>query len=47
MRFATLCSGIGAPEVACDGPRYKALDNSMAVPCVEFILRNLKETQDV
>ena len=26
---------------ACDGPRYKALGNSMAVPCVEFILRNL------
>lgn len=28
---------------ACDGPRYKALGNSMAVPCVEFILRNLME----
>ena len=26
---------------ACDGPRYKALGNSMAVPCVEFILHNL------
>ena len=24
-----------------DGPRYKAIGNSMAVPCVEFILRNL------
>ncbi|HOH51951.1 MAG TPA: DNA cytosine methyltransferase, partial [Candidatus Hydrogenedentes bacterium] len=28
---------------ACDGPRYKALGNSMAVPCVEFILRNLRD----
>jgi DNA (cytosine-5)-methyltransferase 1 len=26
---------------ACDGPRYKALGNSMAVPCVEWILGNL------
>ena len=26
---------------AKDGPRYKALGNSMAVPCVEFILHNL------
>ena len=28
---------------ACDGPRYKALGNSMAVPCVHFILGNLME----
>ena len=28
---------------ACDGPRYKALGNSMAVPCVQFILGNLME----
>ena len=26
-----------------DGPRYKALGNSMAVPCVEWILRGLLE----
>lgn len=30
---------------ACDGPRYKALGNSMAVPCVEFILHNLLITE--
>ena len=29
---------------AADGPRYKALGNSMAVPCVEFILAHLKAT---
>lgn len=29
---------------AADGPRYKALGNSMAVPCVEFILTHLKAT---
>lgn len=28
---------------ACDGPRYKALGNSMAVPCVQFILGNLQK----
>ena len=28
---------------ACDGPRYKALGNSMAVPCVQFILENLQK----
>ena len=28
-------------EICPDGPRYKALGNSMAVPCVEFILHNL------
>ena len=26
-----------------DGPRYKALGNSMAVPCVQFILGNLRD----
>jgi DNA (cytosine-5)-methyltransferase 1 len=28
---------------ACDGPRYKALGNSMAVPCIQFILENLQK----
>jgi DNA (cytosine-5)-methyltransferase 1 len=28
---------------AADGPRYKAIGNSMAVPCVAWILGNLKE----
>ena len=28
---------------ACDGPRYKALGNSMAVPCVQFVLGHLRE----
>ena len=30
---------------AADGPRYKALGNSMAVPVVEYILRRIMEVQ--
>ena len=32
---------------AADGPRYKAIGNSMAVPCVKFIYNNLKEADNV
>lgn len=39
MTYATLCSGIGAPECA--------IGNSMAVPCVRFIYNNLKEANNV
>jgi DNA (cytosine-5)-methyltransferase 1 len=28
---------------AADGPRYKALGNSMAVPCMAWIGRRIKE----
>lgn len=31
---------------AADGPRYKALGNSMAVPCVGWILHRIAELQD-
>jgi len=32
FRFASVCDGISA-----DGPRYKALGNSMAVPVMRWI----------
>ena len=35
--------GDGWLRSVADDPRYKALGNSMAVPCVEFILGNLME----
>ena len=46
MRYGSVCSGIEAASVAwkgkpvseCpDGPRYKALSNSMAVPVMRWI----------
>ena len=46
MRYLSVCSGIEAATVAwhglgwkpaADGPRYRALGNSMAVPCMWWI----------
>jgi site-specific DNA-cytosine methylase len=49
LKYGSVCSGIEAASVAweplgwkpaseCpDGPRYKALGNSMAVPCMAWI----------
>jgi site-specific DNA-cytosine methylase len=34
MKYGSICSGI---EAASDGPRYKALGNSMAVPVMKWI----------
>jgi len=34
MKYGSICSGI---EAASDGPRYKALENSMAVPVMKWI----------
>jgi DNA (cytosine-5)-methyltransferase 1 len=31
------------PENCPDGPRYKAIGNSMAIPCVKFIADRIKE----
>ena len=40
----TLISWRGKPADQCpDGPRYKALGNSMAVPCMEWIGNKIKE----
>ena len=40
----TLISWRGKPAEQCpDGPRYKALGNSMAVPCMEWIGNKIKE----
>jgi len=40
----TLISWKGKPKEECpDGHRYKALGNSMAVPCMEWIGRRIKE----
>jgi hypothetical protein len=35
--FGTVCSGTFRNKPAADGPRYKALGNSMAVPCIRWI----------
>lgn len=37
MRFGSVCSGIEAASECPDGPRYKALGNSWAVPVVRWI----------
>ena len=40
----TLISWRGKPAEQCpDGPRYKALGNSMAVPCMEWLGKKIKE----
>jgi DNA (cytosine-5)-methyltransferase 1 len=41
----TLCPYRGKP--AADGPRYKALGNSMAVPCMSWIGRRIKEVDSL
>ena len=30
-------------KLQCDSSRYKALGNSIAIPCVEFIMKKIKE----
>ena len=32
---------------ASDSARYRALGNSVAIPCVEFIMRSLKEASSI
>jgi DNA (cytosine-5)-methyltransferase 1 len=37
---------VGADPCTCaDGPRYRALGNSIAVPCVEWLLRKIIEAE--
>jgi site-specific DNA-cytosine methylase len=48
MRAGTLFSGIGAPECAApkpaaDGPRYRAVGNSMAVPVIGWVLQRVQQ----
>jgi len=38
--YGSICSGIEAVSVAWE-PRYKALGNSMAVPCMDWIGKRL------
>lgn len=40
----TLITYRGKP--AADGPRYKAIGNSMAVPCMSWIGKRIKEVND-
>jgi site-specific DNA-cytosine methylase len=50
VKFLSVCSGIEAASVAWrgktapDGPRYKALGNSMAVPVMRWIGKGLVTT---
>jgi DNA (cytosine-5)-methyltransferase 1 len=38
----------GKPAEECpDGPRYKAIGNSMAVPCMAWIGRRLQEVDEL
>ena len=30
-------------KLQCDSSRYKALGNSIAIPCVNFIMKRIKE----
>jgi C-5 cytosine-specific DNA methylase len=34
-------------KLAADGPRYKALGNSMAVPCISWILSRMREVDSI
>ena len=40
MIYGSVCSGIEAASVAW-GPRYAAIGNSMAVPCMAWIGRRV------
>lgn len=41
ITFGSVCSGIEAASAA-DGPRYKAIGNSMATPCMAWIGSRIK-----
>lgn len=43
--YCTLTPYRGKP--AADGPRYKALGNSMAVPCMSWLGRRIQQVQDI
>jgi hypothetical protein len=55
MRYLSVCSGIEAATVAWhhrgkdtpDGPRYKALGNSMAVPVMRWIGEQIRKVEKI
>lgn len=46
MKYGSVCSGIEA-ATAADGPRYKALGNSMAVPVMAWIGRRIEMVEKI
>jgi len=44
----TLVAWRGKPEDQCpDGPRYKAIGNSMAVPCMVWLGKRIQAVEDI